>query len=56
MEKEIKVYALKEVAEISKMSMSTIHRHLKAGILEANKIGAVWRVTQEQLEKYIKGE
>lgn len=51
-----KMYTLKEVEEITKLSTSTIYRHLVDGKLKAVKLGNQWRVSKENLEKYMKGE
>lgn len=51
-----KLYTLKEVGEITKLSKSTIYRHVKEGVLKPVKVGGSYRVSKEVLEKYMKGE
>ena len=50
------MYTLEEVAKIVRKSKMTVYRHIWDKKLEANKVGGTWLITQEQLEKYIKGE
>lgn len=52
---EIKLYTLQEVADLVKMDILTIYRHRKEGKIDTIKIGRHYRVTQEQLDKYLKG-
>lgn len=56
MSNEIKVYTPIEVAEITKQSLATIYRHIKDGKIKSIKLGANVRITQENLDKYLKGE
>lgn len=53
MEKEIKLYGLKEVGEILGVSVRTLYRYIDNGELKAKKIGNKWRVTHEDLKAYI---
>lgn len=50
------LYTTEEVARASKLSEFTIRRHIKQGKLKAHKVGSEWRITKEDLEKYLKGE
>lgn len=52
----IKVYTVKEVAELLSLSTTTIHTYIKRGILPARKIAGVYHVTEENLKEYIQGE
>lgn len=52
----MKLYTLNEVAEIVRKDINTIYIHRRSGKLEANKVGGNWRVTQEQLDRYINGK
>jgi excisionase family DNA binding protein len=51
---EIKVYTLQEVADVLKVSRQTIYNYLKAGKLKASKIGKEYRVTETQLQDFLK--
>ena len=51
-----KLYTLKEVSEIVQMNIITIYRHRKEAKLKTVKIGGEYRVTEEQLQEYLKGE
>ncbi len=50
-----------QVAEILQVSLDTVYRYLRKGLLKGYKIGgkhqqANWRVKQEDLDNFIKGE
>ena len=46
-------YTLKEVAKMLRVSMTTIYRYVESGKLSAVKIGNSYRVTDEDLRKFI---
>jgi len=48
-----KLLTLKETAKILRVSERTIMRYLKAGKLEASKVGK-WRIKESDLEKFLK--
>jgi len=48
-----KTYSTKQVAAITHKSKATIQRHCEKGILEANKPGKSWIITDENLKNYI---
>ena len=47
-------YTVKEIAEMLKMNEQTIFRFIREGKLEATKVGGRYRITQEQLDRFIK--
>ena len=47
-------YTVKEVAELLKVHEQSVFRWLRLGKLESDKIGGVIRITQEQLDNFIK--
>ena len=51
-----KVYTSKEVMEIAKISRPTFYRHVKQGLIKTSKIGNLLRISEEDLDKYLKGE
>lgn len=51
-----KLYELREIEELLKVSNKTLLRYIKSGKLIATKIGGKWIVTEENLQKLIKGE
>ena len=53
---EIKVYTLKEVQEILKVTQRTIYTYISGGKLKAVKMGKYWRVRHQDLEAFLKGE
>lgn len=48
-----KLYSLQEVAEILQVTRQTLYNNIKSGRLNVNKIGNVYRVTEEQLQDII---
>jgi excisionase family DNA binding protein len=57
MMEETQYYMAEEIAAKLRVDKETIYRHLKSGKLKGNKVGGtLWRVSQEDLDRYIKGE
>ena len=44
---------IREVARQLRVGYGTVRKLLKAGDLESYKIGAQWRITQEQVDAYL---
>lgn len=53
MDKEIKLYTLREVSEILGVTVRTLYRYIEEGELKAKKIGNEWRVSYFDLKAYI---
>jgi len=53
---EIKIYTLKEVEEILKVTQRTLYNYIKTGKLKAVKTGKSWRVTHESLQRFLEIE
>jgi excisionase family DNA binding protein len=53
LDNELKVYTLKEVAEILQVTRRTIYNYIKDGKLKAFKMGKYWRVRHEDLKEFI---
>ena len=51
---QIKLYNLKEVAEVLRVSRQTIYNYITAKKLRATKYGKEYRVTEEDLQEFIK--
>lgn len=51
-----KIYELKDIEEMLKVSNKTLLRYIKAGKLIATKIGGKYIVVESNLEKFIRGE
>lgn len=49
----MKIYDLNEIAEILGVTKRTVYNYIKAKKLPASKIGKEWRVTPEQLQKFL---
>ena len=50
----MKIYTTEEVADILKLDTVTVRRYLSLGYMKGAKIGKSWRVTEEDLKKFIK--
>lgn len=48
-----KLYTLQEVADILHVTRKTIYNYMKAKKIKAIKVGRTYRVTQEELNKYL---
>ena len=48
-----KVYDLKEVCSILKISLQVLRRYIKKGEIKASKIGRKYVITEEALEEYL---
>ena len=53
MDEELKVYAVKEVADLLKVSKMSVSRYIKAGKLKSSKLGRMYRITDDDLRKYL---
>ena len=51
-----KLYTLSELQPILGVSNRTLHTYIKDGRLKAVKIGGKWKVTEENLKKFVNGE
>lgn len=47
------VYTIEEVAQILKVSVSTVRNLIDRGELKAFKVGNQWRVKKEDLQAYM---
>lgn len=48
-----KLYNLKEVAQITRVTRQTVYNHVRAGKLKATKIGRDYMVKETNLKQYI---
>ncbi|OHW61240.1 helix-turn-helix domain protein [Andreesenia angusta] len=53
---DLKVYTLKEVEPILKVTQRTLYNYIKSGKLKAVKIGKEWRVKHSDLEDFLNGK
>lgn len=51
-----KSYDVNEVADIVGKTGQTIRKHIKDGLLEANKTGKSWTITKSNLKNYVNGK
>lgn len=56
MDDELKVYSIKEVADILKVSRRTIYNYMDNGTLKGVKIGKHIRFTPEEIKALIYGK
>ena len=52
----LQFYNLKDVAQILSVTERTLHNYIKDGKLKAQKIGGKWKISDENLNKFINGE
>lgn len=50
---ELKVYSLKEVEKILKVTQRTLYTYIQNGQLKATKIGKYWRVKHADMAEFI---
>lgn len=50
---ELKVYTIKETAELLKVTERTIYSYVTAGKLKATKMGKYWRVTEDNIRAFL---
>lgn len=53
---ELKVYSLTEIEPILGVTHRTLLTYIKNGKLKGVKIGGKWKVSEENLKKFINGE
>ena len=50
---ELKIYTVKEVADLLKVSKMTISRYIQSGKLKSSKLGRMYRITDDDLRKFL---
>lgn len=55
MTESIKVYTVGEIAELMKVTKTTVYSYIKRGELKAKKIGKYYRVTEANLKEFLEG-
>lgn len=53
LEMDLKVYTVKEVAEMLRVSEMSISRYIKSGKLKAIKVGKMYRINEKDLKAFI---
>ena len=53
---KMEIYKTKEVAEILDIHITTVRNLIKTGQLEAKKVGKGYRITENQLRRYLEGD
>lgn len=48
-----KFFTVNEIAKMFDMNPKTIRRYIQRGTLQAHKIGGQWRITQQDLKKFL---
>lgn len=51
-----KAYTVEEVAEILKVHTRTVYRMLERGELRGFQVGRLWRIPQDSLETFMRGQ
>ena len=49
-------YTVDQVAELLQLNPVTIRRHIEDKKIKAVKVGRVWRISQQQLDEFLKSE
>ena len=52
----IKLYTLKDLSEILKVTQRTLHNYIKEGRMTGQKIGGKWQISETNLRKFVNGE
>lgn len=50
---DFKLYTVKEITKILKVSQRTLYNYIKSGTLKATKIGKYWRIQSADLQDLI---
>lgn len=50
---ELRIYTVKEVADLLKVSKMTISRYIQSGKLKSSKLGRMYRITDDDLRKFL---
>lgn len=50
-----KLFSVSEAAEILGLHQLTIRKYMKEGYLKGFKIGKCWKISEDELEKFIEG-
>lgn len=53
--KEIRLYNIKETAEILGVTTRTLQTYIKNGRIKARKIGRGWKFTEQSINEFING-
>lgn len=53
---DIRLYTLTELEPILGVTHRTLQTYIKTGALKGIKLGGKWRVTEENLRKFLNGE
>ena len=53
MSDELKVYTVKEVAEILRVSQMSVSRYIKPGKLKSSKLGRMHRIIESDLKAFL---
>lgn len=48
--------SIREVSNLIGVTTTTLHNHIKIGLLKAQKVGKQWRVNRKALKDYANGE
>ena len=52
----IKLYTLEELSDMLGITVYTLRNYIKKGKLKATKIGVCWKVSEENLKKFVNGD
>jgi excisionase family DNA binding protein len=50
------IYTVEQVAEKLQIAVRTVYKLIKSGQLPASKVGSQYRISEEQLERFMKSQ
>ena len=50
---ELRIYTVKEVADLLKVSKMTVSRYIQSGKLKSRKLGRMHRIADDDLRKFL---
>lgn len=53
---DLRLYSLEEISQLIGVTHRTAWSYVKSGKIKAIKIGGTWKVTEENLKKFINGD
>jgi len=56
MKEEIKLYTVKEIADILQVTTRTIYSHISTGKIKASKVGRKFYIKEQELKRLLENE
>ena len=55
MNQDNELYTIQQITSLLQVSDETVYRHIRSGKLTAIRVGGLWRVRKEALDKFLAG-